>query len=165
MTADYDLSDDDLLTRCTVRRGGASGPGGQHANRHATGVTLTHNPTGIVSQHHVHRDSRRNLKEALFRLRLRLALELRGQSNLDWLARFRGPEGRLKVSPNNAQYPRVIACCLDALAVADYAMHPAAETLGCTISQMAKCFAGDKEAWTFLNQQLTAHGHSTLRHS
>ena len=164
MTAEYALSDDELLARCTLRRGGASGPGGQHANKNATGVTLTHDTTGLVSQHHVHRDSRRNLQEALARLRLRLALTQRGVADAAWLSDFRGPASRLKVSTHNARFHLVIACCFDALDAAAYELRPAAEALGCTVSQLAKCCAADKEVWAALQQQLVAHGRSIPRH-
>ena len=164
MVAIYALSDEDLLAACIVRRGGASGPGGQHANKNATGVTLTHQSTGVVSQHHVHRDGRRNLQEALQRLRLRLALEIRGQAESHWLDDFRNGAGRLKVSAHNPRFHLVIACCFDTLAETEYDVRSAAETLACSVSQLVKCCAVDKEVWTYLMQQLTAHGRSTLRH-
>ena len=148
MPADYALPDDELLARCTVRRGGASGPGGQHANRNATGITITHTASGAVSQHHVYRDGRRNQQEALRRLRLRLALLERGGAQRAWLADFQGSGGRLKVSANNPRFHLVIACLFDALAEADFELRTAAESLGTSSSQLIKCLAIDKEVWT-----------------
>lgn len=48
------------------------GPGGQHANRTASGVKAIHIPTGITAIARDHRSQYRNRKLALERLRLKL---------------------------------------------------------------------------------------------
>ena len=56
----------------------------------------------------------------------------------------------------------MIAVCLDVLDHLAYDMRAAAESL-ITASQLAKCFAADKEAWAHLNQALQHHQRPTLR--
>ncbi len=53
-----------------------SGPGGQHRNRKATGIRLTHLPTGLVIMATEERSQARNLEVALERLKKRLQLRL-----------------------------------------------------------------------------------------
>ena len=52
----------------------ASGPGGQHRNRNATGVRLLHRPSGIVVTATERRSQATNLAVAFVRLARRLAL-------------------------------------------------------------------------------------------
>lgn len=51
----------------------ASGPGGQHRNRNATGVRLVHRPSGIVVTATERRSQAANLEAAFARLARRLA--------------------------------------------------------------------------------------------
>jgi protein subunit release factor B len=57
-----------------VRR---SGPGGQHRNRVATGVVLTHSPTNISAEATERRSQLENKVNAIHRLRIQLALQVR----------------------------------------------------------------------------------------
>ncbi|RRR65688.1 MAG: peptide chain release factor-like protein [Candidatus Viridilinea halotolerans] len=52
----------------------ASGPGGQHRNRNATGVRLVHRPSGIVVTATERRSQAANLEVAFVRLARRLEL-------------------------------------------------------------------------------------------
>ena len=69
--------DDKLLSECEIGHGRTSGPGGQHRNRVATEVTLTHRPTGLHAVAGERRSPEENRHMALRRLRLRLAVEHR----------------------------------------------------------------------------------------
>jgi protein subunit release factor B len=51
----------------------ASGPGGQHRNRNATGVRLVHRPSGLVATATERRSQAANLEVAYERLARRLA--------------------------------------------------------------------------------------------
>lgn len=69
---------DELLLRdCTIEQSRSSGPGGQHRNKVSTQVTLTHEPTGIHATAGERRSAVDNKREALRRLRLKLASEHR----------------------------------------------------------------------------------------
>ena len=64
--------DDDLLEECTVTAFRSSGPGGQHKNKSSTAIRLCHRPTGVVTIGKRERSRRRNLADALERLRGKL---------------------------------------------------------------------------------------------
>jgi protein subunit release factor B len=51
----------------------ASGPGGQHRNRNATGVRLVHRPSGLVATATERRSQAANIEVAFARLAARLA--------------------------------------------------------------------------------------------
>jgi protein subunit release factor B len=64
--------DEDLLAECDVTAFRASGPGGQHRNTSLTAIRLRHRPSGLVTIGRRERSQRRNLEDALARLRRRL---------------------------------------------------------------------------------------------
>jgi hypothetical protein len=69
---------DELLLRdCTVSQSRSSGPGGQHRNKVSTQVTIKHEPTDISATAGERRSASDNKREALRRLRLKLATEHR----------------------------------------------------------------------------------------
>ena len=63
------LDDDMLLRTCEVEFFIASGPGGQHRNTTASGVRLTHPPTGLSVTGTERRSQSQNKGAALERLR------------------------------------------------------------------------------------------------
>ncbi len=67
------LSDEALLGACREEFFVAAGPGGQHRNKAATGVRLSHVPTAVVVTATERRSQARNRGAALQRLRERLA--------------------------------------------------------------------------------------------
>ena len=65
--------EDGLLDECDVSYFQSSGPGGQHRNRNRTAVRLRHRPSGLVVIGRRQRSRRQNVRDALDRLRARLA--------------------------------------------------------------------------------------------
>src|SRR3954452_9997130 len=107
-----------LVRECETRFTRRSGPGGQNRNKVETAVVLRHRPTGLVAEASERRTQGENRDRALFRLRLAMALGIRGPfeggpSSL-WLSRCRG--GRLAVNPSHDDFPSILAEALDALA-------------------------------------------------
>src|SRR4051812_33083495 len=101
------LPPDDLLRQCGMRRTRRSGPGGQHRNKVETAVILTHAPTGVQAEANERRSQAENLRMALFRLRVNVALEVR-QPDASfpsplWQSRCRG--GRIVVSGEHDDFP------------------------------------------------------------
>ena len=147
----------DLLANCDIRRTRRGGPGGQHRNKVETAVVVTHRPTGIVGQAAERRSQDLNRQAAIQRLRVNLALEVRNQlseksppSEL-WRSRIRG--GKIVVSSEHDDFPRLLAEALDRLAACDWDAGAAAGRLGVTTSQLVKFLKLEPEALEQLNRE------------
>lgn len=70
------LAPEALLRECDQSPFQGPGPGGQKRNRVYSGVRLRHAPSGLSAEASERREARRNLEDALHRLRLALALAL-----------------------------------------------------------------------------------------
>ncbi|MBX3437783.1 MAG: peptide chain release factor-like protein [Planctomycetaceae bacterium] len=149
------LSIEQLLADCDVERLRRSGPGGQHRNKVETAIRLTHRPTGVTAMASERRSQRDNLTQAVKRLRVTLALEVRTRSpdcpTERWKSRC--VQGRISVNRAHADYPPLLAEALDALAAADWDPSRAADQLGCTLSQLLKFLRGEPRAWQLLNRE------------
>jgi hypothetical protein len=162
-----DLSPADLLAQCDIRFVRRSGPGGQHRNKVSTGVVLLHNPTGVKAEASEQRSQAANRTVALFRLRINLALEVRGRRKPGsvpsprWRSRLRG--GRIAVSATHNDFPALLAEALDVLAVCDFDPKPASEALGCSVSQLVKLLQKEPQAIAQVNRQRQQHGGHPLR--
>ena len=105
-----DLSPDDLLAQCDIEFVRRSGPGGQHRNKVSTGVVMLHKPTGVKAEANERRSQAANRTVALFRLRINLALEVRGRREPGsvpsprWRSRLRG--GRIAISATHERFSR-----------------------------------------------------------
>ena len=168
-----------LLTQCSLQRTRRSGPGGQHRNKVETAIVIVHEPTGIRAEASERRRQSENRAQALFRLRVRLALGVRhfdpqgGDPQGDdpqgvatapselWLQRSGG--GRIKVNSRHEDFPALLAEALDVIAVAKSDVAAAAQYLGVTSSQLIKLLKLQPEALVGVNQQRTDHGLSILR--
>jgi hypothetical protein len=157
------LSDDDLLRECEVRFSRRSGPGGQHRNKVETAVVVTHRQTGCSAQASERRSQAENRREALFRLRVNLAIEVRtapgdrpSPSSL-WLSRI-SKSGRILVSPSHADYPSLLADALDSLCHHTWDYQLAARTLGTTSSQLRKLLKAEPRAFDYVNARRESVG-------
>lgn len=74
LRASYRLpaDDEDLLAECDLTVFKSSGPGGQHRNKTMSSVRLHHRPSGLVLIGRRERSQKRNLEDALSRLRKKL---------------------------------------------------------------------------------------------
>jgi len=161
-----ELGSDDLLAECRMTTTRRSGPGGQHRNKVETAVVLEHLPTGLRAEAGERRSQADNRRVALWRLRLRLALQHRirrdGVKPSDrWRSRAR--HGRLSVSASHEDYPALIAEALDHLTATGGDLQPVAEHLNVTATQLAKLCRRDPAAWQRLNALRAEHGRPPLK--
>ena len=161
------LDAEQLLRQCDVRRTRRSGPGGQHRNKVETAVVIAHRVTGIRGEASERRSQPENLRAAIRRLRLNLALGVRHavdpRRSPSALWQRRCPGGRMSVSPKHADFPALLAEALDAVFSQGADVTAAADRLGCTRSQLVKLLRTEPRALGLLNEQRAALGLRPLR--
>ena len=154
-----------LLRECEQTPVRRSGPGGQHRNKTSTGVVLLHRPTGVRAEANERRTRTDNLRVAVERLRLNLALTVRGPApagpSAKWVARVRG--GRFVLSAAHEDFPALLAEALDALAAHEQEVVAAAPWLGVTPTQLVKLLAKEPRALAALNAERARRGLRALR--
>jgi protein subunit release factor A len=149
-----------LLAECDVRRTRRSGPGGQHRNKVETAVVITHMPSGVRGEASERRSQEQNRQEAIFRLRVNLALAVRCESDGSpselWMSRLRGH--RIEASPTHDDFPALLAEALDVLAAAGMDVGQAAGRLRCTASQLTKLLKHEPRALQMVNERRVQAG-------
>ena len=145
-----------LLKGCEVRRSRGSGPGGQHRNKVETHITLTHTATGVTAAAGERRSQEANRLEAVRRLRVTLAIELRSeypaaQPSPLWQSRVSG--GRIRVNPRHEDYPALLAEALDAIASHGWDVSAAGADWGVSTSQLVKLCSHEPRALEHINQE------------
>ncbi len=160
------LPEEGLLRGCDERRGKTHGPGGQHKNKTETQVFLLHRDTSTVGQAGEERSLAENRKRAIFRLRLRLAIDVRTAPSETpsplWRGRVR-PAGRIVVNPEHTDYPALLAEAFDVLAAVAWDPRAGAEWLGVTQSQLIKLVKDHPAALVRWNEERDLAGLHPLR--
>lgn len=139
-----------LQSQCDVKRTRAGGPGGQHRNKVDTAIVLTHRPTGIVATASEKRSQHANLKQALQRLRLNLAIGVRSDPvpvlpPVLWTDRV--DNRRIRVSEQHDDFPGVIVVAMDYLEAHQHRVAEAARSLGVSTSQFIKLLQTSSQVW------------------
>jgi hypothetical protein len=158
------LDPERLLNECDQTFTRRSGPGGQNRNKVETAVVLKHRPTGLEAEANERRTQGENRQEALHRLRVLLALEIRtppgqatdGSPSPLWKSRCRG--GRLQINPGHDDFPPLLAEALDAIAAAEFDPKPAALQLGCSSTQLVKLIQHEPRALVWWNARRLERG-------
>ncbi len=159
--APFALPDAALLAQCRVETFRSGGPGGQHANRTESAVRLTHLDSGISAICQDHRERGRNQHDALMNLRIALALALRGRSEVAWVAAWRRG-ARVVIGANHADYPQLVAVCLDALDRAGGRLAEAAASVSLSTSQLVKLLTADGRVHQAANALRQRHGQGAI---
>ncbi|RIK72536.1 MAG: peptide chain release factor-like protein [Planctomycetota bacterium] len=154
-----------LLAACTVQRTRRSGPGGQHRNKVATAVVITHVPTGVRAEASERRSQAENSSRAVFRLRIELALAIRGAAAdvPSDLWRSRACRGHFALNAAHGDFPAILAEALDMLAACGWSPGAAAQRLGVTTSQLVKLLKLQPRAFALMNIERKKSGSQPLR--
>ena len=160
------LTSTELLAESTVVRQRRSGPGGQHRNKVETGIVVTHNESGVRGEATERRSQHENLKVAVQRLQVNLAIHVRtkidqvGPSNF-WKNRFR--TGVLKINPSHSDFGAVISELLDAFSHFEWDQKRVADWIGSSSSQVVKLLKLEPRAIALVNRAREENGMSKLR--
>ncbi|CAL9057853.1 unnamed protein product [Musa banksii] len=133
-----------LMAQCDMDTFKASGPCGQHRNKHESAVRLSHRPTGIVAQAVEERSQHKNWAMTLTRLRTLLALEGRTVIDLDGYttpsellqmlpakSTIRGKDVGPQIGPNNPKFALGMQALLDLIFAVEGSVSETAKILGC----------------------------------
>jgi len=151
-----------LLGECDVRFTRRSGPGGQNRNKVETAAILTHRPTGTIAEANERRSQSENRDQALFRLRLKLALEIRTARSVEsvpsplWRSRSKG--GRLTLSPHHEDFPGMLAEAMDVLELEGGDVRAAAERLDVSTTQLTRFLKDEPRAIIRVNEDRRSRG-------
>lgn len=151
-----------LLEQCLMRRTRHSGPGGQHRNKVETAIELVHQPSGLTAFAAERRSQDANRREAVFRLRVLLAVGIRTVNSFVilpsqlWSQRCR--DQRIVCNERHDDFPALLAEALDAVDAREYDVRAAAAALSCSTSQLVRFIARVPDALAMVNQQRAKRG-------
>lgn len=161
------LDETELLKQCEVTAGRGSGPGGQNRNKVETAIRIKHLPSGVSASATERRHKEQNRKQAVFRLRIKLAIGVRepidpgGPPSACWSARGKG--GRLLINPSHEDFPALLAEAMDRIAMVEQDVSAAGSLLGVSMSQLVKLLKHEPAALEALNARRVELGQRPLR--
>jgi len=162
------VSDERLLAQCRVEAFRGPGPGGQKRNKTSSAVRITHVASGLCAIAGESRSQHRNKAAALWRLRHRLAVELRESIDVStfvpppWLRQAISDQGRLDVPLHSECYPQVMGLVLDVLSASGWRLSTAAALIGLSTAHLVRFIEKDRKVWAKVNQMRPGSGHKTL---
>jgi len=158
------LSLEQLLKDCRLQRTRGSGPGGQHRNKVETAIVVEHLPTGLRGEASERRSQDQNRRQAIHRLRVKLALCERrppvDSPSAVWRQRVKA--GRISVNPEHEEFPALLAEALNVVCANAFEVSAAAKQLGVTTSQLIKFLKIERGALELINRERVTSGQSML---
>jgi len=146
--------DQSILAACRQETFVASGNGGQKRNHTNTAVRLIHTPSGVVVTDCETRSQQRNREIALRKLRLTIAMTIRGPEL---------PQPDCHMSINNPRYPILVAWLMDLLIKNNLDPKLVAEISGQSRTGLLKLLARDSQLWQHFSELRARAGLPTLR--
>lgn len=162
------LSAEEFVGVCDFSKGRRGGPGGQHRNKVETAVFVTHSATGLMAQASERRSTLENRREAIWRLRLLLAVQARtpvpdGEVRSDLWRRRCSASGTLACNPEHDDYPAMLAEAMDVVHASGLDVKRAALRLCCSGSQLTKLIKDHPAAIVALNAARQIKGMHALK--
>ncbi|NOY30870.1 MAG: peptide chain release factor-like protein [Planctomycetes bacterium] len=159
------LSLEQLLKDCRLQRSRGSGPGGQHRNKVETAIVVEHLPSGLRGEASERRSQDQNRRQAIHRLRVKLALYERrspaaGPSSV-WRQRLKA--GRISANSEHEEFPALLAEALDVVCANAFEVSVAAKQLEVTTSQLIKFLKIERGALELVNRERVEAGQPKLR--
>lgn len=151
------LDPHDFMSQCAVTRTRRGGPGGQRRNKVETAIRMEHKPSGISVTASERRSSEQNRSAAMFRLRIKVALDVRCTADRPyrpsalWNRRCR--DRTISVSATHEDFPAMLAEALDVVAACAMDIAAASASLSCTSSQLVKFLKIEPEALGVVNRE------------
>ena len=161
------LSVDELEKECSFRRTRRSGPGGQHRNKVESAVVITHEPSGIRAEANERRSQHENRKEAISRLRIRLALLVRSVIDPSecpskrWKSRI--SSNKISVSSEHEDFAALLAEAMNIVQFKQFEVAKAAEILGISTSQLIRFIKTEPDAFSWVNSNRAKKNLATLK--
>ncbi len=135
------LDDTQLLGQCRQEASRGSGPGGQKRNKTSSAIRLVHEPTGLAVRASEERSQKTNKNNALDRLRMEIAIQLRSKLDVTDFGKF------------STKHPITIAIILDALRESNYVISDAAAKLNLSTAKLSKLTCGQLMLLDEVNRQ------------
>lgn len=145
-----EMDDAELSGLCRLQTFKSSGPGGQKVNKTSSAVRLIHNPTGIEVTSSESRSQHENRHNALKKLRMKIALEIRSDAK-------RGIDN-FEISVSNPGYPLFAALLMDSLDGCGFRIGDCARILGLSTGQLIRLLEKDAGIWRKLNSERKTRG-------
>ena len=149
------LDDLSLVKLCDLEFTKGTGNGGQKRNKTSSAVRLRLRENGMTAEDCTERSQHRNRANALRKLRLQIALNIRCSPPL--------PPPRLECALDHADYPLWLARVLDLLAENNGDHRPAAAVLQCSATALAKKIQRDPQFLQAVNVLRQANNIPPLR--
>ncbi|QDZ17630.1 class I peptide chain release factor [Chloropicon primus] len=167
------LDDEQLWQQCQMETFRASGPGGQHRNKVESAVRVKHTPTDIVASATEKRSQHENRREAVKRLRSKIALKVRRKTDLDLEEGFQVPAELAAILPTrkksmrygqkHREYPRGVQVLMDLLVANNLSLADTARCLNLSTGALSRLITADNDLLSEINQQRQSLGMRPLR--